>query len=1343
MLPPKQVDGSANNLLTFQPGGVRGSGQYTTFAELHAAFLLTKGLVFIGIDASVAAASSDVLVYDWQNRVMFGSIGDNFSDVFGSQLTIPNGAQFRNVLRLTQNLQFNTQGSILPSLAWDGPDANFVADGESAFFHTGTLPAMEVGVGQSLFASALGNVNLNNFSGGAGAMFGFADNTGTLLFRSFLETSFFTQNLVSGPAGAQLFYLTDASWPGNPTNPGFAGSTTSFIADNAAQVEYTPAVPGNWNPVPKFTAPALDQLAAKPSGPSPQAGEQVYVNKGGSDVTGNGSVTNPFLTIAHAIAVINAFADAATTKRYDILVGTGEYADTIVLPAWVWIVGNGDVLATRLDGNVSIDPVTWSVPGPTDDDRGGISNAILRGGVTIDFNAANSNFGKFYFNNCWFNNAPLFNEYIGPGASGINQVSIQNCFLFAGYTQNGINMTLTNAGFINGGTIFINSVNNGSNAPAILTALGGGMDTVSPNVAIHAVWTVGAPPSSNQIQIKLSSFGVGGPIILDGAEVSYEATVDGIPPSAQVTLLNGAPAPVNLSADASQITYTPAVPGNWGPVPTEVAQALDELAVTAGSNVFVYQEGGTPGRNRFTTFDGAYLAAAAVRNTRPTFAIDRTFGNPVVLAGGPYVLDGFIFDTFNSTTGGYTTLTWNDGAIIECSTIFVVRGGLTFISLATSAPNWTTVAGQFPQMILEETAFLENAAPASQPFMFVPNGGFAQVLADTQTFLNAGGSITPLFEAVGTGNLQVYLAPSCAMGSDTLTGAGKIQVFYDPSTAASGQISSSQPGATNLEWVSGPAFSQTGIVADAPAGGTIGPIDQVGQVVINQTTPDQNRTIPPPVFTVAGQQLLTTSPATAVPFTIGDATLLQAITVLPDTAVLWTWNGLAWIPPVSVVVATNSAQLAAGALPNPVWATQTEWAVNATTGNDTNVGSLVSPLQTLTEYAKRVIAIGGHRAAAQVVVDILTSTLPTDMPQGTINVYRSPVLVSAVATLIFRGTSGVTTVQSGTFSASTPVTPSTNTYQTGTDSLARPWTPFISNSPTGLRVRNTTAGVRLNSTFWPWKNLVAGDGQFSQPYAAIVLSAGAFGQAMSTLVTGDTYAVEQLPMLDGGWGLSFNVDSAYGAFNLPEAIQFIDIGMSDAADNFFPSLGANAYYALAFFNCDMGFMRVQAQAYSLVNCRRCLILEADVSAEPLQGVIEYIAAGLTSRMLRITNGNGLIWQRHACDTLIVTGEGSLDIEGIQCDVGGVELGPPGGSVRFEALLVAQEVFGICTTTWGVFVAEGTLPTYSSATGLTIVGTVNNLAFGKAVLAKSFAQLPFIASDIAAGSGTTFSGMVQQ
>ncbi len=40
---------------------------------------------------------------------------------------------------------------------------------------------------------------------------------------------------------------------------------------------------------------------------------------------------------------------------------------------------------------------------------------------------------------------------------------------------------------------------------------------------------------------------------------------------------------ITLAADATRVAFTPGVPGNWSPVPTQVAQALDQLAAKVGS----------------------------------------------------------------------------------------------------------------------------------------------------------------------------------------------------------------------------------------------------------------------------------------------------------------------------------------------------------------------------------------------------------------------------------------------------------------------------------------------------------------------------------------------------------------------------------------------------------------------------------------------------------------------------------------------------------------------------------------------------------------------------------------
>lgn len=79
---------------------------------------------------------------------------------------------------------------------------------------------------------------------------------------------------------------------------------------------------------------AVSQLADNLTGGT-QA-QTRYVNKAGSDTTGDGSFDNPFLTIAAAIASIT---DASATKPYTVQVAPGIYTTAFAFKAWVYVEG--------------------------------------------------------------------------------------------------------------------------------------------------------------------------------------------------------------------------------------------------------------------------------------------------------------------------------------------------------------------------------------------------------------------------------------------------------------------------------------------------------------------------------------------------------------------------------------------------------------------------------------------------------------------------------------------------------------------------------------------------------------------------------------------------------------------------------------------------------------------------------------------------------------------------------------------------------------------------------------------------------------------------------------------
>ena len=281
-----------------------------------------------------------------------------------------------------------------------------------------------------------------------------------------------------------------------------------------------------------FTQGALDAL----KGPTPDALQEVYVAVGGSDTTGTGTPYKPFATIAHALSVIAALADNSSTHRYAILVAPGNYADPLVLEPWVYIVGVHQN-TTRITAPSITFSAAWT---PALDHRAGFNNVTMAGGpYTFDFNTVSSNEGKLVFQNVTWNTKPAFNAF-----SAINQVTMQNCYLLAGYSQLGINMTLLSTNLQNGGSIDLVSVNDGRNLPTILSAFGGGTDG-----ALNATWTASA--GGNAITIALYGFPINGAVTLDGSQ----ATLIGQPEciTAGVTLLNSAPSPA-LAVFAQALT---------------------------------------------------------------------------------------------------------------------------------------------------------------------------------------------------------------------------------------------------------------------------------------------------------------------------------------------------------------------------------------------------------------------------------------------------------------------------------------------------------------------------------------------------------------------------------------------------------------------------------------------------------------------------------------------------------------------------------------------------------------------------------------------------------------------
>lgn len=414
--------------------------------------------------------------------------------------------------------------------------------------------------------------------------------------------------------------------------------------------------------------------------------------------------------------------------------------------------------------------------------------------------------------------------------------------------------------------------------------------------------------------------------------------------------------------------------------------------------------------------------------------------------------------------------------------------------------------------------------------------------------------------------------------------------------------------------------------------------------------------------------------------------------------------------------------------------TQAAWFVNDTTGLVTNdgsaavqvTGSTVGPVP-FAEWARRAIAGGGVGVGVAMVVNVASNI--TAMPQGTINVARLG------STLQILGASGVTSLRTGILNPVTSAAPATNVAQQGTDSIGAVWTAFVGTTHIGIRVRNTTVGARLNSTFWPAKDLAAGACRFSAPIAAIVLASGALAITLSSITATDTYAVEQLPLVTVPWTLNFVVDSYQGIVGAQEAVQISELGFANTTSR--SIFESNADFGLAFYGCDMGSMILRVPAAYLVNCRS--IASGTVGASWVSryaglnvGAYNWYGTGTIDFRFMIQTGSFNIYSNTPAATIL------SQVQVYDSAAAGITLY---GSAQFAAGLGAREIFGASNATYGISAITPSLSTFltDTTTGTTLTG--GTAATGVAGTSKTYAQLPYIKSDIAAGSGTTFCGMI--
>lgn len=426
-------------------------------------------------------------------------------------------------------------------------------------------------------------------------------------------------------------------------------------------------------------------------------------------------------------------------------------------------------------------------------------------------------------------------------------------------------------------------------------------------------------------------------------------------------------------------------------------------------------------------------------------------------------------------------------------------------------------------------------------------------------------------------------------------------------------------------------------------------------------------------------------------------------------------------------------------------ASQPDWVVDPVNGNDGFSGVPGSPLKTLSEWVRRASSVD-RLTASSMTVTILSSLNAGDYPMGVIRVGN--------CNLVIQGSP--TPVQTGTYTTVVQCNPATNVPYSITDtalSSASFWSAHVSNTASVGRRLRTTSGPNVGNVVWPAKDLGAKSCRVSAPMV-LDLDAGSFAATLGALTTGDPYVLEQIPMTNG-MAVTFLTDQNEGASKGSSSfgqarVVFKDLGFPGIDQSLFTTPGvirsnhdvADFCAQVAFFGCDVG-AQIMAGSVYCCNCRFNYqefsngqsTIHAGLAAVQFGG-IEYHAGSrscsLDLRFLIQGSGLGPGLAIHGGSYPQFSSFGIFDCtHGIDMYNHGLEL---------STGLSSYEIFGSGNSGFGIRFISGAFGKFSSASGTrTLTGTSGDLRVG--TVTRTWGQVPYVDSDISAGSGTKFTAFV--
>jgi hypothetical protein len=330
--------------------------------------------------------------------------------------------------------------------------------------------------------------------------------------------------------------------------------------------------------------------------------ERRYIDFGYGNDANTGTITQPWKTLTHAYATVT---DASINKPYVFyLSGGNNDIDTV-------INANPNVnlfceYPIQINGNFTLAPGFEALTSFT--------NIVFTGNFSFIDSTTHASYIDFYecefFQNCTC-------EMTGSGTLGIT--AINTVFISSNWTLPGAFGLFEGCNFL-GSTVFNDSGNDsyyefiGGYTDSAFTITGG----IDPAYFSGFVWDI--------------VFGASLTFVTTGSGVpNVQFDSSGLPPTYTGT------ANLTYLSFSQHESYTPAIPANWVTPPTQVKQALDELAATPGSVVSANGFAGTvaPSTHAITLSTNLNTPVIAGNGTSLIAATTTGTGSTVVLSASP------------------------------------------------------------------------------------------------------------------------------------------------------------------------------------------------------------------------------------------------------------------------------------------------------------------------------------------------------------------------------------------------------------------------------------------------------------------------------------------------------------------------------------------------------------------------------------------------------------------------------------------------------------------------------------------------------------------------------------